>query len=293
MKERLLLGLLLGLSIGCAPGGGGGGGPGVSPEGQAKPREFLGDPKTLPPGPPQGSATLVAELDFDSEAPFVDPIPEEARAKNFTTGEWKVVNGRYQQESEAPSTTLSVRKYDGNAFGGGGRMPTRYRVEALGWQYRWFGVDEAMNPGKIFLIPYWRNEQSYLILSASPKVAEGWIAREVFPGNPWPGELKIWRTDWKKPRRIGEAVNLAADVDTEAGTVTFYLNGEPQGTFARSFITNAAHSFALASNGNQVRYEWASSTGLRAARRQDRAALPTGRRSSAIMGKIRLREDAA
>src|SRR5690606_19132453 len=118
------------------------------------------------------------------------------------------------------------------------------------------GVDQSRNPGKVFLIPYWRDEDAYVILSASPTVAEGWIANGVYPGRPWPNELKLWRLDLSKPRRVGEAVNLAADVDADAGAVTFYLNGERQGTFRRPFITNAPHSFALASNGNQVRYDW-------------------------------------
>lgn len=254
-RKAICLSLLLGLAVGCGPAGGGGG-PGMSPGPNASPVEYTGDPERLPPGPPLGSATLVATIDFDGSAPFADPIPEAARVNNFTPGDWQVSEGRYQQQAEASSTTLSVRKYTGNAFGAGGRMPSKYRVEAATWQYRWVGVDQASNPGKLFLIPYWRDEDEYVILSASPTVAEGWIANEVYPGRPWPNELKLWRMEWKEPRLVGQAVNLAADVDADAGSVTLYLNGEPQGTFRRSFITNAPHSFALASNGNQVRYDW-------------------------------------
>ena len=255
-RKAFWIPLLLGLSVGCGPAGGGGGGPVANPEPGASPVEHTGDPQTLPPGPPVGAATLVATIDFDGSAPFADPIPEAALANNFTTGDWQVADGRYQQQAEASSTTLSIRKYTGNAFSAGGRMPSKYRVETVAWQYRWVGADQAKNPGKLFLIPYWRNEQAYVIYSASPTVAEAWIADAVFPGRPWPGELKLWRTEWKEPRKVGEAVNLAADVDADAGTVTLYLNGEAQGSFQRSFITNVSHSFALASNGNQVRYDW-------------------------------------
>jgi hypothetical protein len=255
VKKLTPLPLLLGLAIGCAPAGGGGG-PGSAPQPGASPVTYTGDPQSLPPGPPLGNATLVATIDFDAPAPFSDPIPEAARVNNFTAGDWQVADGRYQQDAEASSTTLSVRKYTGNAFSPGGRLPSKYRVETAAWQYRWVGVDQAKNPGKLFLIPYWRDEDEYVIVSASPTVAEAWTANGVYPGRPWPNELKIWRTEWKEPRLVGQAVNLAADVDTDAGTLTLYLNGEPQGTFARSFITNAPHSFALASNGNQVRYDW-------------------------------------
>jgi len=255
-KKIVLIPLLLGLAIGCAPVGGGGG-PGANPGPGASPQEFVGDPDSLPPGPPPGNATLVATIDFDAgSAPFADPIPEASRVNNFTAGDWQVADGRYQQQAEASSTTLSVRKYTGNAFSPGGRLPSKYRVETAVWQYRWVGVDQAANPGKVFLIPYWRDEDEYVILSASPTVAEAWIANGVYPGRPWPNELKLWRTEWNEPRRVGQAVNLAADVDADAGTVTVYLNGEAQGTFRRDFINNTAHSFALASNGNQVRYDW-------------------------------------
>lgn len=254
-KKFCLATLALALSVGCAPAGGGGG-PGVKPQPGASPVEYTGDPQSLPPGPNVGNAQLVATIDFDTPAPFVDPIPEASRVNNFTAGDWKVADGRYQQEAEASSTTLSVRKYNGNAFSSGGRLPSKYRVETAGWQYRWVGVDQSKNPGKLFLIPYWRAEDAYVILSAAPTVAEGWIANGVYPGRPWPNELKLWRMEWKDARKVGEAVNLAADVDADAGTVTLYLNGQPQGTFQRSFITNAPHSFALASNGNQVRYDW-------------------------------------
>lgn len=256
IRKAILFPLLLGLAAqGCGPAGGGGG-PGAAPRPGASPVEYVGDPQNLPPGPPVGAATLVSTIDFTTDAPFSDPISEEGRANNFTAGDWQVSDGRYQQQAEASSTTLSVRKYTGNAFGGGGRMPSKYRVEAAGWQYRWVGGDQATNPGKVFLIPYWRDEQAYVIYSASPTVAEAWVANAVYPGRPWPGELKLWRTEWKEPRKVGEAVNLAADVDADAGTITLYLNGEPQGTFQRSFINNTAHSFALASNGNQIRYDW-------------------------------------
>ncbi len=256
-KKTLLVPLMVGLAIGCTPPGGGGGGPGMNPEPGASPQEYTGDPEALPPGPPLGNATLVATIDFtDAQAPFVDPIPEEARVNNFTVGDWKVADGRYQQEADASSTTLSVRKYNGNAFSSGGRLPSKYRVETVAWQNRWVGADQAKNPGKLFLIPYWRDEDEYVIFSASPTVAEGWIANGVFPGRPWPNEMKLWRTEWKEPRLVGQAANLAADVDADAGTITLYLNGEAQGTFQRSFITNAPHSFALASNGNPVRFDW-------------------------------------
>lgn len=254
MKKPWLGALLASLALGCTPAGGGGGPQAPAPS--ASPVEYVGDPTELPPGPPLGSAQLVATLDFDDSAPFSDPIPEGMRENNFTPGDWKVEGGRYQQDAEASSTTLSVRKYTGNAFGAGGLMPSRYRVEALAWQYRWVGADQARNPGKVFLIPYWRDEDEYLIVSASPVTAEAWVANGVYPGRPWGNELKVWRTEWKEPRLVGQAVNLAADVDADAGTVTLYLNGEAQGTYSRSFLTNAPHSFALAANGNQVRYEW-------------------------------------
>jgi len=242
--------------VGCTSAGGGGGGPGVGPTPAASPVEYQGDPTDFPPGPAVGNAQLIATIDFDEGAPFGDPIPEEARVNNFVPGDWQAVGGRYQQSAEASSTTLSIRKYNGNAFSPGGRLPSKYRVETVAWQYRWVGADQAKNPGKLFLIPYWRDEQSYVIFSSSPTVAEGWIASGVYPGKPWPNELKLWRTEWKDPRLVGQAVNLAADIDADAGTIVPYLNGEAQGTFQRSFITNAPHSFALASNGNQVRYDW-------------------------------------
>lgn len=256
--RALVLPLLTGLLVvGCAPPAGGGGGAGNAPAPFASPQEYLGDPQDWPPGPPVGNAVLVATISFDGPtAPFRDPIPAEARVNNFTAGDWQVADGRYQQKAEAPSTTLSVRTYTGNAFGPGGRLPSKYRVETVTWQYRWVGGDQSTNPGKIFLVPYWRGEASYVILSASPTVAEGWIADGVYPGRPWPNELKLFRSEIRPPRRVGEAMNLAADVDTDAGTVTFYLNGEKQGTFRRAFITAAAHTFGLASNGNQVRYGW-------------------------------------
>lgn len=253
MKARVLWPSLIvtaAIAVGCSKGGDGGNGP-ISPNKTAPegpPKEFLGEPKEYPAGPAADGATLVEKVDFDTaDVPFRDAVSQAAMASgSFTAGKWSSGGGVYAQEEPGSNTQLSIRRYTGN-------VGTRYRVEVTGWVYRAFVADPAKDQGVVVLMPFYKDETHYVICSASPNVAEAWVCDGQLPGGSWPTTNKLWGQMVSPARTVGTPFTWTCDVDTTAGSMTLYLNGDKKATVTNPMLEGAG-TVALASNGAQVKY---------------------------------------
>lgn len=241
------------LAAGCSPlggDGGGGGGPAVTPS-MAPPKEYLGEAKTpYPDGPSADGATLVDNVDFTKQdVPFASAVTAaDIASGSFAAGSWSVdaTKGTYSQTNPGPSTQLAIQKYTGT-------LGASYRVQVTGWTYRVFTGDPAQDQGVVVLMPYYRDNTHYVICSAGPQTAESWICDGQLPGSSWPTTNKLWGAQYGQARPVGTAFTWTADVDTNAHTMTLYLNGDKKATVTNAFIDGAG-TVAVASNGDQVRY---------------------------------------
>lgn len=223
--------------------GGGGGAPSAGP-----PKEYTGEPSQMPPGAPVDGAVLVEDVAFNTpNPPFVDAVSAEAMASgSFQPGRWTSGNGFYAQEDPGASTKLSIRRYTGS-------VGSRYRVEVTGWIFREFTSDPARDPSVFSLLPFYKDETHYVICSTGANVAETWICSGQMPGTTWPTSNKLWGAMLSPARTVGVPTTWTCDVDTNANSLTIYLDGDRKATVITPFLAGTG-GIALASNGSQIKF---------------------------------------
>jgi hypothetical protein len=227
-----------------APNGPGGGG-GPSPAPTASPR----DPGTLT---------------FDAgPAPFADPTsPEERASTRYSSGTWVVSDGAYAQTQTAPSQTLMIQRYTGNALGKpNGDAPSHYRAEAVVQVYEATTTDPADMvgaPNGVWgFIPYYQDAQHFVLMMATGREAMVWVVDGLRPGDTWDAATyRKWHLYLPQELKVGDSVTWGAEVNAATNEITITYNGDRKTAFRHPMITDSAtHSVALVSNGNKVRYD--------------------------------------
>lgn len=157
-----------------------------------------------------------------------------------------------------PREPLSFRRYDGTAFGPGGALPMRYRIEAearsLGGSTRFNGYGEVAVQVAYF------SPVSYVEVLQTDQHLMLWEAR-----NAPPMQGKGWRQLAKIPNAtsVGDWVRFGAEVDRHSGRITAYLDGKPVGR-AQSSMLSAGQTprFTLRATGNKEEWRWVTVTAL-------------------------------
>jgi len=196
-----------------------------------------------------------------SQFPFDDPTsPEERLSGRFFLGRWTSGAEGVQQEDTPPSAAMTFRRYTGAAFGSpGGTAPAHYRVDVELQAYDKAKLGPADIPGSpvgaLAVIPYFRDTTHYVLLAATPTEAQVWVVDGLRPGDEWDASKhRRWLYTLPTPIGVGDTIKWGAEVDTTQQSIKIYLNGELKEHFNDPFLTDAPHSVALMSNGNQVRY---------------------------------------
>lgn len=228
-----------------APSGPGGGGGGPSPNPTAAPS----DPGTLT---------------FDEgPVPFTDPTtPEERASTRYSSGTWLLRDGFFMQTAAAPSQTLMIQRYTGNALGKpNGVAVSRYRAEASVQVYEETPTDPADMVGAPTgiwgFIPYYLDAQHFVLMMATGREAMVWVVDGMRPGDTWDAATsRKWHVYLPQPLAVGDTVTWGARINSETSEFEVFFNGDRKTTFRHPMISaTASPSVALVSNGNKVRYD--------------------------------------
>jgi hypothetical protein len=151
-----------------------------------------------------------------------------------------------------PREPLSFRRYDGNAFGPGGTLPMRYRIEAearsLGGSTRFNGY------GEVAVQVAYLSPVSYVEVLQTDQHLMLWEARNAPPmqGKGWRQLAKV-----PNPRAVGAWVRFGAEVDRHSGRITAYLDGKPVASAQSSLLAaNQRTRFTLRATGNKEEWRW-------------------------------------
>ncbi|HBN08170.1 MAG TPA: hypothetical protein DD435_05845 [Cyanobacteria bacterium UBA8530] len=246
MKKIFFLSLLL---LGC----------GLDPNGKVDPpskaivsptpplEEIVSAPESLPPEAPlPEGARLINGNDFSQ---FSDPIPP--GKEHFFKGNWQIDQNTFEQSELGSGQALSIRRWQGS-------LPSHYFMEVACWPTRFIGrtperIEKSV--GVMAIMPYYRDDTHYLIMSARSKDLEAWAAEGFLPGVVWPDTNKMFGMALEPPIGIGGAISIGADVDLSTNTVKVFLNGQERGKFKlKPEFVKGDYSLALASNGSKVRF---------------------------------------
>jgi hypothetical protein len=247
----MAIGALCVALIGCAtlpsrpPGGGG-----RSPQNPRAPRA------------PFVPVTTTLSFDGNTVPPFEDPSSEdERRSGRWSLGRWIAVDGQYEQMKEAPTATLMIRRYNGEALGKpNGYAPSRYRFESTIQAFKAADVPEtnlAGSPvGLLAIIPYYLDSTHYVLMEGIKNRYEVWFVDGMTPGDEWNADTsRKFNMDATPDIAVNQPIQLGAEVDTKQGAMKVYINGELKEVLQAPFIKDVQHSVALVSNGNYVAFK--------------------------------------
>lgn len=149
-----------------------------------------------------------------------------------------------------PREPLSFLRYDGTAFGPGGALPMRYRIEAearsLGGSTRFNGY------GEVAIQAVYVSPVTYVEVLQTDQHLMLWEARNAPPmqGKGWRQLAKV-----SNPTAVGEWVRFGAEVDRHTGRITAYLDGKPVASAHSSLLSASQRArFTLRATGNKE--EW-------------------------------------
>ncbi|MNT34182.1 hypothetical protein D3C72_1701450 [compost metagenome] len=173
-----------------------------------------------------------------------------------------MTDGAYAQSATSPSQTLMIQRYTGSALGKpDGYAPSQYRAEATVQVYAPTEVDPAdmvgAPAGVWGFIPYYLDNQHFVIMMASGREAMVWVVDGLKPGDTWDATVyRKWHMYLPEALKVGDTVKWGAKVNAANSELEVFFNGERKTTIRHPMITHAAsHSVALISNGNKVRYD--------------------------------------
>lgn len=212
------------------------------------PEDIPSNPTSIPEFAPLPTEAQSVGVSF---ADMTDPVPEDAKKKgNFMTGSWEVGDGTFSQNDGGSGQALTIRRISP-------ALSNHYRVDVACWATHYTGTTpERINQsvGVMALIPYYRDETHYLILSARARDLEAWACEGFVPGIVWPDTNKLMNvgTPLLAPNT---AMTIGADVDLTNLMVKVFFNGQEQGAFKLKpeFVKGPA-SIAIANNGTKVRF---------------------------------------
>jgi hypothetical protein len=155
-----------------------------------------------------------------------------------------------------PAEPLSFRRYDGSAFGAGGVLPERYRIEAegrsLGGSRRFGGY------GELAIEAFYVSPTTYVEVLQTNRDLCVWEARDAPPmqGRGWKLLGKV-----AHPVAVGAWVRFGCEIDRRAGTLTSLLDGKPVGTVRSGLLTGRDTArFTLRATGNKEEWRWVTVT---------------------------------
>jgi hypothetical protein len=210
--------------------------------------------------PPAGAQGGQVAFSDPGNFPFVDPVPETARATNkFFEGTWSFNGGYMEQSLGARTASLTFRQYNGDGFGaGGGVAPAKYRTDVTVWVYQNSDQYPQMVGAPLGIIgyaPYYLNEQKYLLVVAKPSSLEVWAVDGQIPGSEWPNSARLLKQDLQTPLAVGSPVAWSTEIDTNTNSAKIWANGTELGTVSSPILQNAGQRVALVSNGNYLHFQ--------------------------------------
>lgn len=214
----------------------------------APPEDIPSNPASIPDFGPLPSGAQSVGVSFSD---MTDPVPEEAKKKgNFITGTWEVGEGTFSQNDGGSGQALTIRRITP-------ALSNHYRVDVACWPTHYTGTTPErleQSVGVMGLIPYYRDETHYLILSARAKSLEAWACEGFVPGIVWPDTNKLLSVG-APPITPNTAITLGADVDLANLLVKVFYNGQEQGSFKlKPEFAKGPGGIAIANNGTRVRF---------------------------------------
>lgn len=205
--------------------------------------------------PAGGKTTL---LDFETPSmPFENAAKGEA--SGFAPGTWAVVDGKLQQTVGATDNLANHLKYTGDAFntkdGKAGRVYT-VSVDASVAKDADSPAVHGFPTGVMAMMPYYKDPKHYVLLVATAQSLSGWVVNGQTPaGSEWPADAKFYDEWLEAPLSASSSLNWKADIDTEANSITVYVNDQKKVTKKLPMINNDSHWVALGANGNYAQFD--------------------------------------
>jgi hypothetical protein len=197
-------------------------------------------------------ATTGQPGDFKDATGDISPVPSWLHS-----GKWSLLSavsgfsgGVYHQDETGPYPHVSIRRYAGNAFGSNGALPAKYRIAGA---VQPFAQADHMPPiGENGFLVYYRNPKTYVELVVSGGNVSVWSSNEASPTGSagWTGHY--W---YGQKTNVGDIRRLEAEIDTNAHTLSYWVEGKKAATLTIPLLTNTpGHTFALRSIGNKVNF---------------------------------------
>ncbi len=190
--------------------------------------------------------------DFKDATTDVSPVPSW-----LYSGKWSLLassygfsGGVFHQDETGPFPHVSIRRYSGTAFGLNGALPAKYRISGC---LQPFAMADHMPPiGENGFLVYYLNPTNYVELVVSGGNVAVWSANNATPlgSAGWSGHY--W---FGQQTGIGGYSNLEAEIDCNAHTLTYWVEGRRAGTVTIPMLANTpGHTFALRSIGNKINF---------------------------------------
>jgi N-acetylneuraminic acid mutarotase len=190
--------------------------------------------------------------DFKDATQDIAPIPSW-----LVSGKWALLSGLsgftggvYHQDETGPYPHVSIRRYAGSAFGSNGALPAKYRIAGA---MQPFAMTDHMPPiGENGFLVYYRNPKTYVELVVAGGNVAVWSSDNAGPdGNAgWTGHY--W---YGQKTNAGDIRRLAAEIDTNAHTLTYWVEGQKAASLTIPLLANTVgHTFALRSIGNKINF---------------------------------------
>lgn len=202
-----------------------------------------------------------ARVTFDATAslPFFEPTTDDAKATGaFFAGQWAVAGGALQQNVEARGSQLSMRVYNGDAFGAaGGATPPRYRMDITVSAFNkvtGYATLVGAPLGIMGFSPYYVDETHFLMVTAKPTSYEVWAVDGQTPKVEWPLKNQLLKKTLATPLDVNQTVSWAVEVDTNSQQARVFANGEDLGVVSHAMLGGQG-KVALISNGNYVQFQ--------------------------------------
>ncbi|MBO9540068.1 hypothetical protein J7643_05675 [bacterium] len=244
--------------------------------------DFVAAPTPKPSGPPgvpadwptvmggRGSYTVDFDAASTSLADWKDPREDDGHTYPWLySGSWNLMpaiasaasgalslapsGGRALEHNDMrPQPALSFRRYAGNAFGTtDGQLPARYRVSL---QVTPIASREEFYPpvGDQGTPVYYLDPTHYVEVLMKANTFEVW---ECNGGEPlkWRGWRELYGEPASHSARV--PVTLAAEVDSNTGTIRVYYNGRFRQEVKSDLVKPYTHYFALRGASNRVQFD--------------------------------------